>query len=265
MAHLLAIASRRMRIRTRRSTATRAISRTAAVVATLSALTATPARGQVLIGMLLGGSLASETFNIGFEIGMNLSNVDGLDGASRSRGTLLGLFASWRFSEHWHLYTGIMPLSDKGAKDADPIPLNDPTLDPILTTGKMERDLGYFDIPILLQLAQRRDGGFRVGVGPQIGILLSAKDRYAGVTPQGTPITIENDIEKATQRFDAGIAFDAEYRITGIPLAIGVRYYYGLTDAMKGSGPALHNQVLSGSGRISLGVSRQKKEPEPKK
>jgi hypothetical protein len=244
---------------------TRAIGRTAAIVAVLSALITAPAQAQVLIGMLLGGPLASPNFNIGFEIGMNLSTVDGLDGASRSRGTLVGLFASWRFSEHYHLYTGIMPLSNKGAKDADPIPLSDPTLDPVIATGKMERDLGYFDIPIILQLAQRRDGGFRVGAGPQIGILLSAKDRYAGVTPQGTQVTVENDIEKATQRFDAGVAFDAEYRFTGIPLAIGVRYYYGLTDVMKDSGSALHNQVLSGSGRISLGVSRQKKEPEPKK
>ena len=254
-----------MRIQAPRHDTHRAIGRTAAIVAVLTALITAPAQAQVLIGMLLGGALASETFNIGFEIGMNLSTVDGLKGASRSRGTLVGLFASWRFSEHYHLYTGIMPLSDKGAKDADPIPLNDPTLDPILATGKMERDLGYFDIPIILQLAQRRDGGFRVGAGPQIGILLTAKDRYAGVTPQGTPVTIENDIESGVQRFDAGVAFDAEYRFTGIPLAIGVRYYYGLTDVMKDSGAALHNQVLSGSGRISLGVSRQKKEPEPKK
>jgi outer membrane protein with beta-barrel domain len=248
MGHQLTFAARGMRTRALLLDTLRAIGRTAVIVGVLSALLTAPSKAQVLIGMLLGGSLASENFNIGFEIGMNLSTVDGLDGASRSRGTLLGLFASWRFSEHYHLYTGIMPLSDKGAKDADPIPLNDPTLDPVISTGKMERDLG-----------------FRVGAGPQIGILLSAKDRYAGITPQGTPVTIENDIEKATQRFDAGVAFDAEYKFTGFPLAIGVRYYYGLTDVMKDSGASLHNQVLSGSGRISLGVSRQKKEPEPKK
>ena len=223
-----------------------------------------PAGGQVLIGMLFGGAVASETFNIGFEIGMNLSNVDGLNGASRARGSLVGLFASWRFSEHYHLFTAVLPLSNKGAKDADPIPLNDPTLDPLVATGTMARDLSYLDIPVLLQLAQRRDGGFRIGAGPQIGILLSAKDRYAGVTPEGTQAVIENDIEDAVQRFDAGVAFDAEYRFAAVPLAIGLRYYYGLTDAMRGSGPALHNHVLSGSGRITLGASRPKS-PEPKK
>ena len=103
----------------------------------------------------------------------------------------------------------------------------------------------------------------RKGAGPQMGILLSAKDRYDGVTPQGTGVTVENDIEGSTQRFDAGIAFDTEYRFAKIPLAIGVRYYYGLTDTMKGSGPAVYNRVLSGSGRIALGVSK-KKPPEPK-
>ena len=253
-----------MRTRATRHKTTRALGRTSVIVTMCTVMTAAPAGGQVLIGMLFGGAVASENFNIGFEIGMNLSTVGGLNGASWARGSLIGLFASWRFSEHYHLFTAVLPLSNKGAKDADPIPLNDPTLDPILATGTMARDLSYLDIPVLVQLAQRRDGGFRVGVGPQVGILLSANDRYAGLTPQGTRVVIENDIEDAVQRFDAGVALDTEYRFSGIPLAIGIRYYYGLTDALRGSGPGLHNKVLSGSGRIALGASRPKT-PEPKK
>lgn len=252
-----------MRIRAPRHTSTRALGRTGAIVTLCTVILAAPAKGQVLIGMLFGGALASENFNIGFEIGMNLSNVDGLDGASLSRGTLLGLYAAWRFSEHFHLYTALLPLSAKGARDADPISLNDPTLDPIVAAGKMTRELGYFDIPVIVQFAPRRTDGFRIGAGPQMGFLLSAKDRYEGLTPQGTTVTVENDIEGSTQRFDAGLALDTEYRFAKIPLAIGVRYYYGMTDTMKGSGPAVYNRVLSGSGRIALGVSR-KKPPEPK-
>jgi hypothetical protein len=252
-----------MRTGAPRHKTTRALGRTGAIVTLCTAIVTAPAQGQVLIGMLFGGALASENFNIGFEIGMNLSNVDGLSGASLSRGTLLGLYASWRFSEHYHLYTAILPLSAKGAKDADPIELSDPALDPIVAAGKMTRELGYFDIPVIVQFAARRTDGFRIGAGPQMGILLSAKDRYEGLTPQGTDVTVENDIEKSTQRFDAGLALDTEYRFAKIPLAIGVRYYYGMTDTMKGSGPAVYNRVLSGSGRIALGVSR-KKPPEPK-
>src|SRR6476619_3843267 len=98
-----------MGTRTPRHNTTRAFGRTSAIltltVSRCPAGVSAPAGAQVLIGMLFGGAVASENFNIGFEIGMNLSTVDGLNGASVSRGTLLGLYAAWRFSEHYHLYT----------------------------------------------------------------------------------------------------------------------------------------------------------------
>src|SRR5262245_23673566 len=159
--------------------------RTAAALMVAAATPAT-AGAQVLIGMLFGSKLASETFNIGFEIGMNLPTVDGLAGASSTRGLLLGLFASWRFSEHVHLFTGLTPVSNKGAQGADPVPLNDPALDPLVAAGTMTRDLDYMDIPVLLQYAPKRDDGLRIGAGPQFGILLSARDRYVARSPQGT-------------------------------------------------------------------------------
>jgi hypothetical protein len=64
-----------------------------------------------------------------------------------------------------------MPLSDKGAKDADPIPLvtrrSIPSGD-----GQDERDLRYFDIPIILQPPSVAMVAF-ASAGPLIGILLS--------------------------------------------------------------------------------------------
>jgi outer membrane protein with beta-barrel domain len=249
----------------RRRTTTRPAARTIVMALLAGGAIVRPAHAQgVVLGMLFGDRLATENFNIGIEIGMNLPTVSGLEGASLTRGVLFGLFASWRFSEHYHLYTGLLPLSSKGAKDADPIPLNDPELDPLFANGHMDRDLDYLDIPILIQVAQHRDGGFRAGLGPQFGIRTSAKDRYSGTTTQGTGIVIENDIGDLVERFDAGIAVDAEYRITGFGLAIGIRYYQGLTDLTRGSGPSMHNHVLSGSGRIALGGRKPKQPPEPK-
>ena len=230
---------------------------TTATALILAAVFPANAGAQVLIGMLLGGKLATETFNIGFEIGMNLPEVDGLGGATRTRGFLLGLFASWRFSEHVHLFIGLAPMSNKGAQDADPVPLNDPELDPLVAGGSMVRDLDYMDIPILLQYAPKRNDGFRVGVGPQFGLLLSANDRYAARSPQGTEVVVEQDIADQLQRWDAGVAFDAEYRFTAVPLAIAIRWYNGRTNILKGdTGPSMYNRVLSGSGRISLGARK---------
>jgi len=246
----------------RRKARKRTMARTAACAGLIAlAAGARPAHGQVLMGMLFGDKLATDNFNIGFEIGMNFSTVNGLEGASRSNGPLIGLFASWRYSEHFHLYTGLYPLSAKGAKGADPIPLNDPQLDPLVASGRMDRALGYVDIPVLLQWAQHRDGGIRVGAGPQFGFRTSAVDRYEATTAQGTKVVIENDLE--TEWLDAGLALDAEYRITGIGLAIGLRYYHGTTNVVSGSpGPAIHNRVLSGTGRIALGGRKPKSTPE---
>jgi hypothetical protein len=232
--------------------------RTAAALV-LAAATPAAAGAQVLIGMLLGGKLATETFNIGFEIGMNLPNVDGLAGASTTRGFLLGLFASWRFSEHVHLFTGLAPLSSKGATGADPLPLNDPELDPLVAAGAMDRDLDYLDIPILLQYAPKRDDGIRVGVGPQFGILLSAQDRYSARSAQGTSVVVEQDIEDTLERLDVGVAFDAEYRVAAVGLAIGIRWFEGRTNILRSdAGTPMYNRVLSGSGRILLGARKPK-------
>ena len=210
--------------------------------------------------MLFGGKLASENFNIGLEIGMNLATIDDMGADAWQKGTLLGLFGTWRFSEHYHLFVGLNPLSQKGASDADPIPLSDPQLDPI-ATGRMTRALTYLDLPVLIQLAQRRDGGIRVGAGPQMGILLSANDRYEATTVQGAQVVIENEVDSQVETFDAGVAFDAEYRFSGLGIAIGLRYYYGLSDLATGSGSSLHNRVLSGSGRITFGGRKPKPPP----
>ena len=57
---------------TRRGKAPLAI---AAMAVVCLALFVTPARAQVLIGYLFGEKLASPTFNMGFEVGMNFATL----------------------------------------------------------------------------------------------------------------------------------------------------------------------------------------------
>ncbi len=77
---------------------------------------------QVLIGYLLGEKLSSPTFNMGFEVGINFATLDGLDGAERTTKTVFGLFADWRFSEHFHLGGAFLPFAGRGADGIDPVP-----------------------------------------------------------------------------------------------------------------------------------------------
>jgi len=211
-----------------------------------------PAEGQVLLGWLMGEFLTTETFNVGFDIGLNISTLTGLENAKRVNGTLFGLFGEWRFHPNIHLQPGIIFISKKGADEIDPIAFDDPELDPIVSGGVLNRDLSQMDFPILLQYATGPDKGLRFGAGPQFNLITGAQDRYEGLTSDGTAVIIEQDLEDRLKGFEAGIAFDFEIQISPA-LGIGVRYFHGLTDMDDTPGFTSMSRVLSGSGRIALG------------
>jgi len=216
-----------------------------------------PAQGQVLIGYLFGEKLASETFNMGFEIGINFSTLDGMGEADRDRKTVFGLFADWRFSEHFHFGAALLPIAGRGASGLEPVPTGDPALDEQTAGGTMARNLGYLEIPLLLRWAPKRDIGFRAGVGPSFGIITSANDRYEATTVAGTPYVLERDIKDQTASVDAGLSADVEWRFP--MLSIAARYTHGLTDIEEGAA-VVKTRTLTGTGRIYLG---KKKKPAP--
>jgi hypothetical protein len=193
---------------------------------------------------------------------MNFATLTGVGDATRKNSAMFGLFADWRFSEHLHLGVGLLPISSRGATDLAPQPLNDPALDPLVAGGTMTRSLGTVDIPVILRFAPRRATGPRIGAGPQFSFVTSANDRYTAQGSSGAPAIVERDIGASIANVDAGLALDLEWRWP--LLAIGVRYYHGLTDLGLGTaGAPSHSRVLSGSGRIALGRRPAPATPAP--
>jgi len=220
-----------------------------------SLVLATPARAQVLIGYLLGNVLSTPTFNIGFEIGANFTNLDGLAGAERLNSTAFGLFYDWRFSEHLHLGGSLLPIAARGAKSLTPIPTGDPEIDNQTADGTLQRSISYVEIPVLLKWAPKRDVGFRIGIGPSLGLITGAIDRYEATTAAGTKYTLENDIEGQMPGIDLGLSADIEWRFE--MLSIAARYTEGLTDLRQpGASTAVHSRALTGTGRIYLGKNK---------
>lgn len=212
----------------------------------------TPARAQVLIGYLFGEKLASDTFNMGFEVGANFSNLDGFAESERMNRTVFGLFADWRFSEHVHLGGAVLPFAGRGAQGLAPIPTGDPDFDRQTAGATMKRSLNYVEIPVLLKWAPQREQGFRVGAGPSFGLVTGATDRYACVSPAGLHYVLEHGIGGQLPVLDFGLSLDVEWRLP--MLSIAARYTQGLTDmSQEGSADAIHSRVLTGTGRIYLG------------
>ena len=231
------------------------------LVAAASLATPAPAGAQVLLGYLFGDLLASETFNLGFEIGLNFADLEGLGASDRVRKTVFGLFADWRFSEHVHLGGAVLPIAARGAKGLEPQPTGDPVLDGLVAGGTMTRTLSYVEIPVLLRWAPHRENGFRIGAGPSLGLITGANDRYETATGQGTPYVLERDLDDVRSP-DFGLSLDVEWRFA--LLSIAARYTHGLTDvATAADGTGIRTRTLTGTGRIYLGRRRSEGEPSP--
>jgi hypothetical protein len=232
-----------------------------AVLALALLCVATPARAQVLLGYIFSELLTTPTFNVGFEIGVNFATLDGLEGAQRVNKTVFGIFADWRFSEHFHLGTAILPIAARGAEGITPLPTGDAEIDAQTAGGTMARDLGYVEIPLILKWAPQRETGFRLGIGPSLGIITGATDRYEAVTTAGLPYTLERNIAGQIPGLDIGLSAEVEFRLP--ILSIAARYTEGLTDIRQsGSAAAVRSRVLTGTGRISLGKKAALQEPE---
>jgi hypothetical protein len=111
-------------------------------------LVCAPADAQVLLGYLFGEKLASPTFNMGFEVGANFTNLDGFPDAQRSNRPVFGLFADWRFSEHFHFGAAVLPIASRGANVLGPVLTGDPDFDAQTASGTMNRNLNYLEIPL---------------------------------------------------------------------------------------------------------------------
>ena len=207
-------------------------------------------QGQLCVGGLFtnaGGVLAS-----------NVVRWNGRQWSPLSEGvnsTVFGLFADWRFSEHFHFTSALLPIATRGAQKLTPIPTGDPEIDSQTADGTLHRTLSYVEIPLLLKWAPKRDVGFRIGAGPSLGIVTGAKDRYEATTASGNPYVLENDIEGQMPGLDFGLSADIDWRFP--MLSIAARYTEGLTDLRQpGATTAVHTRVLTGTGRIYLGKKR---------
>jgi hypothetical protein len=166
--------------------------------------------------------------------------------------------AEWKIAGNFYLQPELLPFYYAGAKS---MPLGlEPPLDTLVTDPSARRDLKYFEIPVIVKYGALGNR-LHLGAGPQVGFLLSATDVVEGVIAR--QITIKEDVEDQLNSFDAGVAFQVEYKLRESPFAASVsaRYFLGLTDTLKDNpGDAVYNRVFSLFGSIPIGGGPKEEE-----
>ena len=195
---------------------------------------------------------ASDIFRVGLEAGLSFTNLDGLGDSDRLNRVVFGVVGDWKYSEHVHFGAALLPLAGRGADGLAPVPTGDSTIDAQIPGSTMKRSLDYFEIPLLVRWAAERDLGFRVGIGPSLGVITRATDRYACVSPSGTHYQIERSITNQLTGLDLGFSLEAEWRFP--QAAIALRFTRGHTDvSQNGSPEESHSRALTATGRMYFG------------
>ncbi|WP_343617997.1 porin family protein [Flavobacterium sp.] len=214
------------------------------------------AQSQVLISLIFGDKLNSPFLEFGLEGGVNFSDIYDMESSGSNPGFNLGFYFDIRSKQDpaWMINTGVIVKSPMGARHIPMYSLDNTNLDNTFAGGTVNREIRYFNVPILIK-HQFKSGVF-VKAGPQVGLLARAFDEFK-VEVDKDDVVYKKNIRDQIRVIDAGVAFGTGYHMNvGNGLNITVQYYYGLVPVMKGDGPNVYNRSLYLTAGIPIGKGK---------
>ncbi|WP_286970969.1 porin family protein, partial [Flavobacterium sp. UBA4854] len=190
-----------------------------------------------MISLIFGDKLNSQFLEFGLEGGANFSTISNMGSSALNPGFNLGFYFDLRSRKNpaWMINTGVIVKSPMGAKDIPVYSLNDENLDNTFAGGHVNREIRYFNVPILIKYQFKNN--IYLKAGPQFGLLAKAFDEFKNEI-NNDDVVYKKNIRDQIHVIDAGLAFGAGYHLNvGHGLNLTVQYYYGLVTVMKGDGP----------------------------
>ena len=215
-----------------------------------------PAHSQVLISLIFGDKLNSPFLEFGLEGGANFSTITDLNSSGTNPGFNLGFYFDVRYKKNpaWMINTGVIVKSPMGAHGLPVYSLNDETLDNTFAGGSVNREIRYFNVPILIKYQFKNR--IYLKTGPQFGLLAKAFDEFKKEVNKDD-VVYKKNIRDQIRVIDAGVALGAGYHMNvGNGLNVTVQYYYGLVPVMKGDGPNVYNRSLYVTAGIPIGKGK---------
>ncbi len=186
--------------------------------------------------------------SIGFKIGVNISTVVGenlLDEVESKGGLNLGVLYEIPFTEKFSIQPEVNYSSQGGKLVLDGF-INSFGSEP--NYHQVSKNyLKYINIPVMLKYCMNE--AFSLCLGPQLGILISAKneteDTYSsfGEEPSVTKETFEKDVKGLYNDIDFGLNFGLGYEFKKHYL-LDARYNLGLTSINALGNGSIRNSVF---------------------
>jgi hypothetical protein len=191
------------------------------------------AQSQILISLLFGDKLNSPNLEFGIEGGFNRTWLSDIEEAKGFGHFHLGFYFDIRIKNDLWLNTGVRVKSNMGATNINPYPLNDPELDSVFLDGHVDRDIGYWYVPVHVKYHFGNKKQFFINAGGQIGLRNRARDTFFNSYKDDDDASFELDIRDHIKRIDAGLSGGLGYKFKGSGMNLGLTYYRGLTNIMK--------------------------------
>jgi hypothetical protein len=221
------------------------------------------AKSQVLISLIFGDKLNSPFLEFGLEGGANFSSISNQESSGTNVGFNLGFYFDFRSKKNpaWMINTGVIVKSPMGARHIPVYSLNDAALDATFEGGTVDREIRYFNVPILIKYQFKNN--IYVKAGPQLGLLATAFDKFSNDIDKDD-IVYKKTIRDQFHVIDAGITVGAGYHLNiGYGLNITVQYYYGLVPLLKGDlSPTQYNRSLYLTAGIPIGKGKAQRKEE---
>lgn len=227
----------------------------------LLSLASFTSRSQILISLVFGDKLNSGTVEFGLDGGANFTSLQGLNG-STSTGFNLGFYFDIKTKSKWIIHTGVLVKSPMGVDGLSPYTLNIPELDTAFIGGEVQRNLRYFNVPVMFKYPLGKN--FYAEGGIMLGLLYKGFDLFTQEINKPEDLTYQLDNRKNYHPLDAGVMAGLVYRLMGgNGMNLAVRYYYGFVDiTLDDSGANVYNSSLYLAVGIPIGAGKAKEKKE---
>ncbi|MCU4173809.1 porin family protein [Carboxylicivirga sp. N1Y90] len=214
---------------------------------------------QILISLLFGEALNSPNIEFGLSGGMNRSTIYTIDDAEPMNNFDLGFYFHILLKNNSYLSTGVHVKSQVGATGMPTYSMGDPEFDEVYKDATLTKKIPAFYVPILFQ--QRFAKRWYIELGPQLGLIYKPKDTFDRSAFDGE-LTYTRDVKDEYKHIDAGMLGGIGYKFKKEikSMAVGVNYYYGLTDISKNPDQSIKNSAVYFYIKIPIGLGKKKEE-----